>query len=165
MPLFGTTGDSYEKNKKRIKELKGSKEKGDKKERRQIKRMNRRERENVLNAAAKGKVSEIIDKTGRIIGVEAVKKVPEYSRRLRNGKCIYCGTAADRKGYIHEQCKSLISDMPSANEINRTNYSRNLGKGIPDGQNMNGRMECINKHVAMYYEVEGKYNCSRGCNG
>ena len=163
MPFFGTTGPEYDKNKKRAKELKkGDKE--DRKERRSIKRMNRKERENVLNAAAKSKISEIIDKTGRIIGIEVIKQVPEYKKRLKNGKCIYCNTAAPRRGYIHDECKALIREMPSSHEIKLSNKTSGLGKGIPDGQNMNGIVTCVNKHRAFYYEAHGKWDCSQGCN-
>ena len=167
MPLFGQTGPEYDKNKRRAKELK----KGDKsdrkerrKERRQIRKLSKAERELVLKTAAKDRVKEIISRSGKIIGVNAIKQIPEYKRRLQNGKCIFCGEPPEKRGHICDACKDQIREMPSAHEIKLTNKTSGLGKGIPDGQNVNGIVYCKNGHRAMYYEVHGKWDCSSGCN-
>jgi hypothetical protein len=157
MPIFGTTGPEYDKNKAKAKELKkGSKE--DRKERRKIKRMNRKERENVLNAAAKGKISTIIDTTGKIIGINAIKAVPEFKRRLQKGKCPICGTTPERRGYICNDCKSEVSQFPSAHEINNTHFTDGRTKGIPAGQNANGIVYCKNNH-----RIWDNGDCHQGC--
>lgn len=164
MSWFGTTGKDYDENKRKLKELKGVKGKEARKERRQIRRMTKTERELVLKTAAKDKVKEVINKSGKIVGVNAIKQIPTYRDRIKNGKCPFCGEPPEKRGHVCNNCKGEIRDMPSAHEINNTNKSRGLGKGIPDGQNMNGRMECNNGHRAFFYEAHGKWDCSQGCN-
>ena len=157
MPFFGTTGPEYDKNKKKAKELKkGDKE--DRKERRKIKRLNRKERQTILTEAAKNKTSTIIDSAGKIIGLEAIKKIPEYKKRMRNGLCIYCNTPADRRGYVHPECMDIIRDMPSAHEIKNTHFTDGRVKGIPAGQNENGIVYCHKGH-----RIWDNGDCHQGC--
>lgn len=164
MGLFGKQTSDTHDERKRLKELKGVKGKDARKERRQIRKMTKAERELVLKTAAKDKVKEVISKSGRIIGVNAIKQIPVYRDRLKNGKCPFCGEPPEKRGHVCDSCKGEIRSMPSAHEINNTNKSRNLGRGIPDGQNINGRMECVNGHRAFFYEAHGKWDCSQGCN-
>lgn len=164
MGLFNKQTSATHDERKRLKELKGVKGKEARKERRQIRKMTKSERELVLKTAAKDKVKEIISKSGKIVGVNAVKQIPEYKRRLQNGKCIFCGGTPEKRGHICDGCKGEIREMPSAHEINNTNKSRGLGKGIPDGQNMNGAMYCKNGHRVFFQEAHGIWDCSSGCN-
>lgn len=164
MGLFGKQTSNTHEERKRLQELKGVKGKEARKERRQIRKMTKAERELVLKTAAKDKVKEVISKSGKIIGVNAIKQIPVYRDRLKKGKCIFCGEPPEKRGHVCDNCKGEIRDMPSAHEINNTNKSRNLGKGIPDGQNMNGVVYCNNNHRAFYQEAHGIWDCSRGCN-
>jgi len=164
MGWFGKSTSDTHDERKRLAELKGVKGKNARKERRQIRRMTKKERDTVIVQAAKDKVGTIINGAGKIIGINALKQVPVYKQRLKNGKCPFCGEPPEKRGHVCDSCKGEISNMPSAHEINNTNKSRNLGKGIPDGQNMNGRMECKNGHRAFFYEAHGKWDCSQGCN-
>lgn len=164
MSIFGKqTSDTHEER-KRLKELKGVKGTDARKERRQIKKMTKAERESVLTTAAKDKVSTIINSAGKILGVHAIKQVPEFKRRLAKGKCIFCGCTPEKRGHICDACKGHIAEMPSAHEIKNTHFSRGLGKGIPDNQNMNGVVYCKNGHRAFFQEAHGIWDCSSGCN-
>jgi len=164
MGIFGkSTSDTHEER-KRLKELKGVKGKEARKERRQIRRLTKKERDTVLTQAAKDKVSTIINSAGKIIGINAMKQVPIYKERLKKGRCPGCGEPPERRGYICSNCKDLIRDMPSSHEIKLSNKTSGLGKGIPDGQNMNGAVYCVNKHRAFFQHAHGIWDCSQGCN-
>jgi hypothetical protein len=164
MGIFGKSTSNTHEERKRLKELKGQKGKEARKERRQIRRMTKKERDTVMTQAAKDKVSTIINGAGKIIGVNAMKQVPVYKQRIQKGKCPFCGEPPERRGHICDSCKGEISSMPSAHEINNTNKSKGLGKGIPDGQNLNGTMYCKNGHRVFFQHAHGIYDCSQGCN-
>lgn len=164
MGIFGKSTSDTHDERKRLKELKGVKGKDARKERRQIRRMTKKERETVMTQAAKDKVSTIIDRAGKIVGVNAMKQIPVYKQRMQKGKCPFCGEPPAKRGHICDGCKGEISSMPSAHEIRNTQFSRGLGKGIPDNQNMHGVVYCKNGHRAFYQEAHGKWDCSSGCN-
>lgn len=158
------TGPEYDKRKAELKDLKG--QKGVRKEKRQLKKLNKRERELLATTAAKAKISTIIDTGGRIVGKDVLKKIPTYKQRMAKGLCPLCGTTPQKRGHVCNDCKNEAqTQMPTSREINNTQFSKGLGVGIPNGQNMNGLMYCINGHRVFYVHAHGAYDCNKGCNG
>jgi hypothetical protein len=122
----------------------------------------------IRKAAAKGKYRRkivsgagavIVGAGGKIMDIGPFKKVKAVKERLNDSRCPGCGKGMPRKGYF---CPSCAKDLGP--EFNFEKNTSGLGKGIPDGQNLMGAVFCKNGHRAFFYEVEGKWNCSSGCN-
>jgi hypothetical protein len=160
MGLFGKTGperDAYKKMKK---------DGTDKYTRKNQKRLSKQEKKALSESAARAKITTIIDRAGKIVKPEILKNIPVYKDRLKKGKCPICGGPPERRGYVCKDCRSAaLADMPTVREINNTHFSKGLGVGIPNGQNMNGTMYCINGHRVFYYAAHDAYDCAKGCNG
>lgn len=112
------------------------------------------------NKIRSGAGAVIVNATGKIMDLGPFQKVSLAKERIKNTQCPGCGKGMPRKGFM---CPSCAKGMGA--EINYVRDTNGLGKGIPDGQNLNGIVYCVNNHRAMFYEVEGKWNCSSGCNG
>jgi hypothetical protein len=123
----------------------------------------------IKKAAAKGKYRRkilsgagavIVGAGGKIMDLGPFQKVAEARKRLKDKQCPGCGKGMPRKGFLCTKCARDLGP-----EFNFPRNTGGLGKGIPDGQNLMGVVYCINNHRASFYEVEGKWNCSQGCNG
>lgn len=159
MGIFGQTGPAYDKEKAEAKARK-----------QEMKRtLTRAEIRQIRRAATKGKFRKkilsgagavIVGAGGKIMDLGPFQKVRTAKQRLKDQQCPGCGKGMPRKGYL---CVGCASDLGP--EFNFERNTSGLGKGIPDGQNVMGVVYCVNGHRASFYEVEGKWNCSSGCNG
>lgn len=133
--FFKETGPQYDINKAKRKLPNGDVSNSEKK---QLKKMNKRERETFVMAHVRAKSSQIIDKSGRILVQRAFQEVPEFKRRLANGKCPSCGRSTEKRNHVCDSCKNDVAGWVSAHEINNSLYTPEGNPNIPAGQNTNG---------------------------